>query len=177
MSLPHLQFLCTTCRMKPFPSCALSQSLKPLRDGLGRHSAAPVPAHWFVWENLWRGFVVLNPFPSTDSAPAHPSQTQTHGNNSTSAASLGCLFPNQAQTSSKQEQMSSEPSCPWVPTCPMVCITRNMTLPPGKLPKTLLSHNLNVSIPLQAGVHHFPGAGRGAGAFPGGAGCFDFPSW
>lgn len=163
--------------MKPSPSCALSQSRKPLGDGLRRHSAAPVPAHWSAWENLCKGFVPLprvwNPFPGTDSAPAHPLQTQTHRNNQTSAASSGCLFPNQAQTSSKQEQMS----CLWVPTCPMVCITRNMTLPPGKLPKTLLSHNLNVSIPLQAGVHHFPGADGGAGAFPGGAGCFDFPSW
>lgn len=118
----------------------------------------------------FQGFGI--PF-QAQTAPAHPLQTQTHRNNQTSAASLGCLFPNQAQTSSKQEQMS----CPWVPTCPMVCITRNMTLPPGKLPKTLLSHNLNVSTPLQAGVHHFPGADGGAGAFPGGAGCFDFPSW
>lgn len=41
----------------------------------------------------------------------------------------------------------------------------------------LLGYNLNVSFPLQAGVSRFPRAGGGAGAFPGAAGCFDFPSW
>lgn len=87
---------------------------------------------------------------------------------------MSFLLSNQAQTFSKQEQTELRAQPSTGANLPHGLHHEGLDSSSWEAPKALLGHNLNVSFPLQAGVRHLP---RGAGAFPGIAGCFHFPSW